>query len=148
MAKPTVLKGGKVLVYLGNNADPIVYTAPCGFTSRSLSFSKSLNEMQLPDCDDPDAPDWTERDVSALSMSVSGTGVVAESAIETWINAFNSTGALNVKVECIFPSKKITYTGKMHLESFEITAPNGQTADVNVSMQSSGEITSLVTPIP
>jgi len=148
MAKlQNVLKGGKVMVFLGNNANPTVYTAPCGFLSRSASFSRSLNETRIPDCDDPDAPDWVVRDVTSLSMSISGEGVLAESNIEVWMNAFNTAEPAKVKVECTFKNKKVTYTGEMQLESFEINAPNGETVSVNVSMQSSGEMVAVVTPI-
>jgi len=148
MAKlQNVLKGGKVMVFLGNNADPIVYTAPCGFLSRSVSFSRNLNETRIPDCDDPDAPDWVVRDVTSLSMSISGEGVLAESNIEVWMNAFNTAEPAKVKVECIFKNKKVTYTGEMQLENFEINAPNGETVSVTVSMQSSGEMAGVVTPI-
>jgi len=148
MAKATVIKGGKVFVYLGNDATPTVYSVPCGFVSRSLSFSKSLNETRIPDCDNPDAPDWLERDVASLSMSISGEGVLAAQSIEKWVAAFKSSVPLNVKVELVLPAKKITYTGKMHLESFEVNAPNGETVSVNVSMQSSGEMIDVVSNNP
>jgi len=148
MAQATVIKGGKVFVYLGNNANPIVYTAPCGLTSRSFTISKSLNEISIPDCDDPDAPDWLGRDVASLSMSVSGDGVLAEQSVETWLNALYSGDAVNVKVECVYPTKKITFTGQMHLESFEVTASKGQVVTANVSMQSDGKMTKTVTANP
>jgi len=147
MAQATVTKGGKVFVFIGNNANPVVYKAPCGLTSRSLSVSKNLNETSIPDCDDPDAPDWLGRDVASLSMSVSGEGVLAEQSVETWLDALYSGEAVKVKVECVFPTKKITFTGEMHLESFEITAPRGQVVTANVSMQSDGEMTKLIEQI-
>jgi len=147
MAKATVIKSGHALVFIGDNANPIVYKTPCGFTSRSISLSKSLNETRIPDCDDPDAPDWIERDVTSLSMSISGEGVLAENSVSTWVEAFKSSAPLNVKVEWKFPTKKITYTGKMHLESFEVGISNGETVSVNVSMQSSGEMSSVEVPV-
>ena len=77
MAQPTTARFGKFKVYLGDDGDPIVYTAPCGFTSKSLTLTKSLAEVNLPDCDDPDAVAWVGRDASSLSASVSGEGVLA-----------------------------------------------------------------------
>jgi len=141
------ITGGKIFVYLGNNADPVVYTAPCGFLERSLSFSRSLNETNIPDCDDPDAPDWIVRNVGSLSMSISGTGVVASSNIEVWMGAFETASSAKVKVEIVFPDKKVTYTGEMQLESVEIAGTNGDTVSLNVSIQSSGEMVKVVTSI-
>src|SRR5690606_26138271 len=58
MAQATTIKGGKVRVKIGNNATPIVYTAPCGFTQRSITLTKNLNEVSIPDCENPDKVDW------------------------------------------------------------------------------------------
>ncbi|XKM40327.1 phage tail tube protein [Rhizobium ruizarguesonis] len=77
MAQPSTARFGKFRIMLGNSADPIVYAAPCGFTSKSLTLTKDLTDVTLPDCDDPDAVAWVGRDASTLSASVSGEGVLA-----------------------------------------------------------------------
>jgi len=141
------ITGGNIFIYLGNNANPTVYTAPCGFLSRSVSFSRNLNETRIPDCDDPDAPDWIVRHVGSLSISVSGEGVVASSNVETWLNAFDTADAAKVKLEVVFPDKKVTYTGEMQLESVEIAGTHGETVSLNISMQSSGGMVKTVTAI-
>ena len=146
MVAATTIKGGKVKVLLGNDATPTVYTAPCGFTSKSISLSKALNEVQVPDCDDPDKVDWLGRDSVSLSMGVSGEGVLAAQSVETWLDAWESVDSVPVKVEWEFPAKTITYTGRMHVETVESTAPNGQRATISVSMQSDGEMIRVVTP--
>lgn len=146
MAQPVTIKGGKVFVLLGNDADPIVYAAPCGFTSRTLTLTKGLEEVQIPDCDDPDKVDWVGRDATSLSMSVSGEGMMAESSIETWLDAWESVDSVPVKVEIVFPAKTITWTGFMQVESVDATAPNGQRVTANISMQSDGEMVRTVTP--
>jgi len=146
VAQPVTIKGGKVFVLLGNDADPIVYAAPCGFTSRTLTLTKGLEEVQIPDCDDPDKVDWVGRDATSLSMSVSGEGMMAESSIETWLDAWESVDSVPVKVEIVFPAKTITWTGFMQVESVDATAPNGQRVTANISMQSDGEMVRTVTP--
>ncbi len=146
MAQATTIKGGKVRVMLGAGGPPLVYTAPCGFTSKSISLSKALNEVQVPDCDDPDKVDWLGRDAVSLSMSVSGEGVLAAESVEAWLDAWESVDSVPVKVEWEFPAKTITWTGKMQVESVESTAPNGQRATITVSMQSDGEMVRAVTP--
>lgn len=146
MAQPKTIKGGKVRVLIGNDAVPVVYTAPCGFTSKSVSLNKGLEEVNIPDCDDPDAVDWVGRDATSLSMSVSGEGVLTEEAVETWVDAWEDVDSVPVKVEWVFPSKTITWTGQMHIESLESEAPNGQRVTLSVSMQSDGPMVRVVSP--
>lgn len=145
MAQPTTIKGGKVkvLLDLGGGGG---YAAPCGFTSRSITLSKALNDFSIPDCDDPDAVDWLGRDAVSLSMSVGGEGVMASESVDDWFEAWGSVDSIPAKVEIEFPTKTITYTGAMHVENVEIGADNGQRATLNISMQSDGIMTKTVTP--
>ena len=140
---PVTIKGGKVRVLL-DLADSGNYAAPCGFTQRSISFSKALNEFSIPDCDDPDKVDWLGRDAVSLSMSVSGEGLLAVESAEDWLDAWHSVESVAAKVEIEFPAKTITYTGRMHIENLEMGAPNGQRVTNNVSMQSDGEMVKAV----
>ncbi len=147
MAQATTIKGGKIRVLLGNDADPIVYSAQCGFTQRSITLTKNLEELNIPDCDDPDKVDWVGRDATSLSMAVSGEGVLASESVDTWLDAFDSIDSIPAKVEWEFPAKTITWTGRMHVESMEVGANNGQRATNNVSLQSDGEMVRVVTPV-
>lgn len=146
MAQATTIKGGKIRVLLGNDANPIVYSAPCGFTQRSITLNKGLEEVQIPDCTDPDKVDWVGRDATSLSMGISGEGVLASESVDTWIEGFESIDSIPVKVEWEFPAKTITWTGRMHIESMEVGANNGQRATNNVSLQSDGEMVRVTTP--
>lgn len=146
MAQATTIRGGKIKVLLGDSETPIVYTAPCGFTQRSITLNKGLEEVNIPDCDDPDKVDWVGRDATSLSMTVSGEGVLASESVDAWVEAFESIDSIPVKIEWEFPTKTITWTGKMHIESMEIGANNGQRATNNVTMQSDGVMTRVTTP--
>lgn len=146
MAKATTTKGGKVRVLLGDDAEPIVYAAPCGFTSKSLTLTKALEDVQVPDCEDPDKVDWLGRDAVSLSMAISGEGVLASESVETWLDAWESIDSVPAKVEIEFPAKTITWTGLMQVETLEATAPNGRRVTATVSMQSDGEMVRTVTP--
>ena len=146
MVSATTIKGGMVRVLLGNDANPIVYTSPCGFTQRSITLSKGLEEVNIPDCEDPDKVDWIGRDATSLSMAVSGEGVLASESVDTWVEGFESIDSIPVKVEWEFPAKTITWTGRMHIESMEVGANNGQRATNNVSLQSDGEMVRVTTP--
>ncbi len=146
MAQPTTIKGGKIRVLLGNSAIPIVYSSPCGFSQRSITLTKGLEEQQIPDCDDPDEVDWLGRDAVSLSMSINGEGVLASESVEVWLDAWESVDSVPAKVEMEFPSKTITWTGNIHVETMEIGANNGRRATSNVSMLSDGKMTRVVTP--
>lgn len=146
MAKATTIKGGKFRVLLGNDANPIVYSAPCGFTQRSITLNKGLEEVNIPDCDDPDKVDWVGRDATSLSMTVSGEGVLAAESVEDWLDAWENLESVPVKIEWEFPAKTVTWTGSMQIESLEAGAANAGRATLNVSMQSDGEMVRTVTP--
>jgi hypothetical protein len=147
MAKATTIKGGKFRVLIGNDASPIVYSAPCGFTQRSITLNKGLEEVNIPDCDDPDKVDWVGRDATSLSMTVSGEGVLAEESVEVWLDAWENLESVPVKIEWEFPAKTVTWTGSMQIESLEAGAANAGRATLNVSMQSDGEMVRTVTPV-
>lgn len=146
MAQPTTARFGKFRVLLGNDAEPIVYTAPCGFTSKSLTLTKDLTDVNLPDCDDPDKVAWVGRDASSLSASISGEGVAAVESAEKWLDASESVESVPVKIELEFPAKTITWTGLMHISKIEIGAEQGGRVTLNVEMQSDGELVRTVTP--
>lgn len=146
MAKPTTLRGGKVRVLLGNDASPIVYAAPCGFTSKSITLSKGLEDVPMPDCDNPDKVDWPGRDAVSLSMAINGEGLMAQESVETWLDAWESVESVPAKIEWEFPAKTITWTGSVHVETVEASAPNGRRVTSNISMQSDGEMVRVVTP--
>ena len=141
MAKPVTTKGGMLRILLGSGSGTIVYAAPCGLTSKSLTLSKNLEEIMIPDCDDPTAIDWVGRDATSLSMSVSGEGVLAEASVDTWLDAVESPDSVPVKVELEFPTTTWTYTGRMQVESAELGAPsNTGRVTGNFSLQSDGEM--------
>lgn len=144
--EPTTIKGGKVKVLIGNDATPIVYTSQCGFNQRSVKLNKGLEEVSLPNCLDPDAVNWVGRDAVSLSMTVDGEGLLAQESVDTWLLALEDPDSVPVKVVWEFPAKTITWTGKMHVESFEAGAQDGRRVTSNVTLQSDGKMTRVTTP--
>lgn len=143
MTKASTLTFSKFRVKIGDGATPEVFAAPCGFTSRSFNRSKSLNETNVPDCDDEDAPSWTERDVVSNSWSVGGQGVMAAESVELWDAAYESTESVNVLVEIEYPSPvgTVTYAGRAHVENIEDNGEKGQRVLRNISLQGDGKLT-------
>jgi TP901-1 family phage major tail protein len=142
LAKPVTVKFGKFYVRLSDGASPPTFAAPCGFTSKSFTRSKTLGEVQVPDCDDPDAPAWVERDVQSMSAAITGEGVLAKSAVPIWEDALASSDSIEAEVELEYPDgDSDIYTGFFQIESFEVTGAIGERVNVSVSLQSDGEIT-------
>lgn len=141
MTQATTIKFGKMIVKLGDgSSSPEVFTAPCGLTTHALNRSKTLNETNVPDCDDPDAITWVGREVQSLSWGISGNGVLAQESIAAWEDFLRSTDSRNVEVTIIFPLATYTYRGAAHLETFNISAELGQKVQVEVSLQGDGEL--------
>ena len=142
MAKPTTVRFGQFFVRVSDGNSPVAFVAPCGFTSKSFSRSKSLGEVNVPDCDNPDAPSWVERDVISMTAAISGQGVLAKSAVPIWEDALASNTSVECEVELVYPDgDSELYTGFFHIETFDITGSEGERVTVSVSMQSDGEIT-------
>ncbi|NGN45181.1 hypothetical protein G6N74_29445 [Mesorhizobium sp. CGMCC 1.15528] len=148
MAQPTTSKFGKFRILLGNGAEPEVFTAPCGFTSKAFTLSKNLTEITIPDCDDPDAPFWIARDTESLSASITGEGLAAAESIQDWTDAAYSTDPVNAKVEIEFATGVLSFTGPFHIDSFNPSAEQGGRVQLSVSMQSDGQVTKLWTATP
>ena len=145
MAQPITARYGKFRILLGDGADPEVFVAPCGFTSKSLNLIKNLSDVSIPDCDDEDAAIALGRDVQNIDWNVGGEGVLAASSVDTWLAAYESTESVSVKIEVQFSSGTITFTGKAHLASFGLGAEQGGRVTVSVDLQGDGPLTVVST---
>lgn len=144
MAQPNTYKGSHVGIYLEDTGTPGTYIKPCGLSQNSISFTKNLNEVQVPDCDDPDLPNWIERETQSLSMNASGSGILAAEAVDSWDAAWRDTDSINARIYVGLPTNTTNgkfWQGKIHLESFEVTGNVGEKAQVSVALVSDGEIT-------
>ncbi|WP_315759306.1 MULTISPECIES: phage tail tube protein [unclassified Bradyrhizobium] len=142
MAKAQTLPFSKFLVSLGDGNSPEVFSAPCGLNSRSYNRAAATNETNVPDCEDPDAPSWLNRDIVSMSASISGAGVVADEDYDTWELWMNSGATKNVKVklgnrESIGPYK---------CTKLNVTGQRGQRVTFDVTLDSDGEIPPLLVP--
>jgi hypothetical protein len=85
MAKPTTFPFKDMLILIGDGATPTeVFTAPCGLTTKNFELSANSNEVQVPDCDDPDAPAWIERVVATMTGTIAGNGIMAKESFPLW----------------------------------------------------------------
>ena len=146
MAQPTTAKFGKMLVELGDDAEPTVYAAPCGFTSKGVTISKNLQEINIPDCDNPDDPIWVGRDVQSQSATITGDGVAAAESVPDWDDAAMSTDSVPMRVTIDFEgvgSKVIQ--GNFHIDSEAFAADAGGRVTLAINATSDGPVTATWT---
>jgi hypothetical protein len=150
MAQPVTAKFGKMLIEIGDDATPPVYSAPCGFTSKGCTISKNLQEVNIPDCDDPDAPIWVGRDVQSQSCTITGDGVAAAESVPTWDDAAMATESVPMRVTIDFGAgagKKVI-EGKFHLDSEAFAADAGGRVTLAINATSDGAVTAAWTATP
>ncbi len=138
MADPVTAKFGKFRILLGDGASPEVFAAPCGFTSKAITWTKGLIEINLPDCIDPDAPSSVGRDVENLSVSVNGEGVLAAESIDEWIAMQEAVLATNVRIEIDIGIFTHVWNGGMLMAEMGINAEQGGRCTITVQMSSDG----------
>lgn len=137
MALASTLKFSQFKIKLGDGAMPNEnFAAPCGFNSRGFKRSAATSDVNVPDCDDPDAPSWLERDVVSLSGELSGAGVVADEDFNTWNTWFEDATTKNVQITL----GARVWIGPMKLTSVDVTGERGKRTEFSATMMSDGEI--------
>jgi Phage tail tube protein len=143
MTVATTFPFSQLLVKVGNGASPEVFTDPCGLTTKGFTRTANMNDTNIPDCDDPDAPSWLGRDVVSYAGQVAGNGVVAQESFDTWEDWWNAGETRNVRIELgstaawIMPAK---------LQEFAITAERGNKVQMAVTLVSDGAIVPQTVP--
>lgn len=148
MAKPTTINASKMLIKIGDGGGPEVFAAPCGMTTKGINFTKDTNDVNVPDCDDPDAPAWKERSVVAMSAEISENGILDMGSLAVWQGLLESAISGNVQVWLDVPATDHGghWDGKFLLTGFNVTAELGNKVQAAVTMQSDGPVT--WTPVP
>src|SRR5262245_49603586 len=148
MTQPTTARFGKSRVLLGDDTVPPVFAAPCGFDSKGATISKNLSEVNIPDCEDPDAPIWVGRSVQSQSAVITGSGVAAAESLGDWDAAAMSTDSIPMRVEIEFATGMKTIEGRFHVDSEAFAATAGGYVTLAINAQSDGQVTATWTPNP
>jgi hypothetical protein len=135
MAQAQTLKFSQFLVQLGNGANPEVFESPCGLNSRSFNRTAATNDTNVPDCDDPDAASWLERDIVSLSASIAGAGVVANEDFDGWNAWFEAGSTKNVKITLGMR----VWLGPYKCTKLNLTGQRGSRVTFDVTLDSDGE---------
>lgn len=134
MTKATTYKYSQFLVLLGDGASPQTYGDPCGVNSRGFNRSFEMNDTNVPDCDDPDALAWLERDVVSASAELPMAGVVASESFDTWDEWAESGESKDVRVEL----GSRVWEGRAKLQNLNVTGERGQRVNFEATIVSDG----------
>lgn len=143
MAKPTTLRWTKLSVWVGDGATPTEdFTSKvCGITTKGFSIEGEMSESNVPDCDDPDLPSWTERIIRSLSAGISGEGLLAEETFAFWRDWVLSGAAKNVRVVVDLATTPGYFYGSFVLNQFEMNGNNDDgKIGVTLALSSDGPV--------
>lgn len=144
MAKPTTVAfAAFYIVVEDEGSSPATFSAPCGLTSKAFNQTATTQDTIVPDCDDPDAPAFTERAVDALSSEISGDGVLAmEAHYDVWQPWLFSALPRNIRIGLgAIPNPAVGgyYEGPFLLTGLNMSADRGQKMRGAVTIVSAGE---------
>lgn len=143
MALATTYAFSKLKVRIGDGASTESFSTPCGLNARALQRTKTLNEIDIPDCDDEDAPAWIGREVKSLDWKVTGEGVLAAEALPLWEAMFEAGESRNVQIEILtvgVANDTISKIGRAHLSSYEISGNRGEKVGVTIELTGDGAL--------
>lgn len=100
MAQQTRIKFGDMYLLKGDRTtNPMQFTAPCGITQFGKNVTTNTADVELRDCDDPDAPTWLGIDVVSKRMTLNLSGTLDQEAYRNvWRNWFMSKDAEPIRV--------------------------------------------------
>lgn len=78
---------------------PGTYAALCGLTSRGINRTSNMSTSEVPDCDDESLPAAVERAVQSQEVTVSGSGVWAQTSHELMLDWWYSGATKNVRIK-------------------------------------------------
>lgn len=136
MTAATTLKYSEFKILLGDGAEPEVFTAICGLTSKGFNYTTDTSSTNVPDCTDEDLPSFAEKDITSFSAQLSGSGVATRQSLgdlQAWIV---SGARKNVKVS--FATAPVgdpeLYVGPAVLSSLNVTANKGERVNVDITI--------------
>jgi hypothetical protein len=143
MAIATTYPYSQFFIKIGDGASPEVFTDPCGLTSKGFVRTANMNDTNVPDCDNADAPAWLGRDVVSYQASIAGSGVVAEESREVWKEWWVMAETRNVLIEIGTPVVE-AWLMPAKLQEYTYTGERGNKVQMAVNLVSDGEVTEQV----
>lgn len=140
------MAGSSLFIMVGDGATPTeAFAHPCLINSqRSIQFTAETAETNVPDCDDPEAIAWIEREKRALSAQISGEGSLHTPDAEIYFDWVKDEDPKNVraKMNGVTGANGGGYmAGAFHLTAFELSGTRGEKVNCSITLLSSGAVT-------
>lgn len=129
-------KFSEVGVLVGDGASPEVFTQLCLLNlSRSLDLTNAMQDDEIPDCTDVDAPASVNRQVRSKDLQVSGEGKLHVTNLSTMLNWWKDGEKKNVRLEVgTSGNGGQRISGEFFLSQFTITGQFAETATASVTL--------------
>ena len=140
---PEVVSGSQLLIQIGDGADPEVFAHRCMInTTRSISFTASMINDNIPPCDEDhaDDPAWTSSEVDTISCAIEGAGFFDAIGDDFFFDWMSSGAAKNIKFKVNKPGAS-TYTGAFRCSNFAISGDRKSKATNTISLVNDGPVT-------
>jgi Phage tail tube protein len=147
MAAAVTFSAGKLLLLVGDGESSEAFTEPCAITEASITISKELADTIIPDCSDPDAVGWVERDATSNSATISISGMVTSAGNARFNELVLETASANMKPRLVgggtgSGTPDLQWSGKWHVTSYEFKRARGERLTFSAEIVSDGTITS------
>ena len=142
MAKPQTFNPGKLAIFLGDGASPNEnFAAPCGLTTRTITFTTQAGEVVTFDCDNPDDAGWKERVAQSRDCQISGTGVLDKNAFPAWRD-FGTSGVVKNVRFAVSGDDTGYWKGSFLATNLSLKGdqPSGQKVSLDIALASDGPV--------
>ena len=115
---------------------PGTYTTVCGLVDVTISRTANVDTQEVPDCDDESLPLSIERQVRSIEVTVSGTGVWAQSSQGRLKDWFYSSTTLEARLKDTKASSGDTEieSGPALLTNFSNSRTKGQKVSAEIEI--------------
>ena len=135
------IKGIKLLMKVGNGADPEVFSIRCSLNAqRGIKFTADLQDTAEVDCTDPEKVAWLVRDKVSVSGEITASGTLEKADIPFFFDWLKGQDPKNVQV-VVDVADGYQWDGAWHCGDFEVTGDRGKRAEISIGLKSEGEIT-------
>lgn len=147
MADVNFVEFSQFQILIGDGATPEVFTPRCTInTERSFTITPNYNDIEIPDCDDPDLPSAIFKRATSVTGEVSGSGVMEADDAEFFSEWALSGAAKNVKVIVGTSDAGRQYTFAGRCGPFSPSVSKNNVVNAEVSIMTDGRITSAAVP--
>ena len=122
-----------------------IYEAVCGLVDITISRTANIDTAEVPECSDESLPMQIERQVRSLELSISASGVWAQTSHSKLLTWWRSGATKNIRVRntAVGSGEIEIESGAALLASLNNTRTKGQkvTAEIEIQMDGVGTTT-------